>query len=80
MSTSGGVILDRLLHELSRALPVATFLRALGEPPELEPSPVPSEFWQHDLRAWIRADYSPRLERVLRAYTSLRPEDLAPAG
>jgi hypothetical protein len=79
MQTTRGEILDLLLQDLSRSLPVAPFLRALGEPPELESSASPRDFWQDDLRVWIRADYGARLERVLQAYTAMRPEDLAPA-
>jgi hypothetical protein len=55
-------------------------LAALGEPPELRKSDAAQDFWQDDLRVWIRADYSARIERVLRAYTALRPEDLAATG
>ena len=80
MRTTRGGILDLLLQDLSQSVPVAPFVRALGEPPELGQSDPSQDFWNDDLRVWIRADYSARIERVLRAYTSLRPEDLAATG
>ena len=80
MQTTRGEILDLLLQDMSETVPVAPFVHALGEPPELGKSDPAQDFWQDDLRVWIRADYSVRIERVLRAYTSLRPDDLAATG
>ena len=77
MKTTRSALLELLLQDLSQAFPVASFLRALGEPPELAMAPASDDFWHGDLRMWIREDYGARLERVLHAYKSLRPEDLS---
>ena len=80
MRTTRGELLDLLLQDMSETVPVAPFVRALGQPPELERCDRAQDFWQDELRVWIRADYGVRIERVLRAYTALRPDDLTATG
>ena len=79
MRTTGSQILDRLLEDLASAFPVAAFVRALGEPAELSLQVAAPDFWQQELRSWIRADYGTRLEQVLRAYKSLDSQEPLPS-